>query len=138
MTLSESRTPPPVVERRSAVRVMVQLDATVDDGKVARMYQTQDLSRSGMLLHTRKPLPIGTRVAVQFLFPGDPILSSTPLPGGYGFVESEAEVVRHTHPQKERTSGMALRFVDMATRGQQLLTDFLSLQQTRTSSTLID
>lgn len=115
-------------DRRSAVRVMVQLDATVDDGKMARMYQTQNLSNSGMLLRTPKPLPVGTRVAVQFLFPGDPILSKSKLPGGYGFVEGEAVVVRHTHPVKEAIEGMALRFLALESRGRAMLSDFLSAQ----------
>jgi c-di-GMP-binding flagellar brake protein YcgR len=113
-------------DRRSAVRVMVQLDATVDDGKMARMYQTQNLSNSGMLLRTHKPLPVGTRVAVQFLFPGDPIISKTKLPGGYGFVEGEAVVVRHTHPVKETIQGMGLRFLALESRGRAMLSDFLA------------
>ena len=115
-------------DRRSAVRVMVQLDATVDDGKMARMYQTQNLSNSGVLLRAHKPLPVGTRVAVQFLFPGDPILSKSKLPGGYGFVEGEAVVVRHTHPVKEAIEGMALRFLALESRGRAMLSDFLSAQ----------
>lgn len=127
--LSGAMASPP--EERSSVRVMVQLDATVDDGKMARMYQTQNLSNSGMLLRTRKPLPVGTRVAVQFLFPGDPILTKTKLPGGYGFVEGEAVVVRHTHPVKEMIDGMALRFLTLESRGRAMLSDFLSGQVRR-------
>lgn len=114
---------------RSDVRVMVQLDATVDDGKVARMYQTQNLSRSGMLLRTRQPLPVGTRVSIQFLFPGDPILTAAKLPGGYGFVEGRARVVRHTHPVREKVKGMALQFQTLEDRGRKLLAEFLRLKQ---------
>jgi len=112
-------------DRRSSVRVMVQLDATVDDGELARMYQTQNLSRSGMLLRTHKPLPVGTRVAVQFLFPGDPVLSKVAQPGGYGFVEGKAVVVRHTHPVKEVIDGMALHFLELESRGKARLGEFL-------------
>jgi c-di-GMP-binding flagellar brake protein YcgR len=112
-------------ERRAAVRVLVQLDATVDDGKMARMYQTQNLSNSGMLLRTHKPIPVGTKVDVQFLFPGDPTLSGGALPGGYGFVEGEAVVVRHTHPVKEAITGMALRFTELESRGRDHLAQFL-------------
>jgi c-di-GMP-binding flagellar brake protein YcgR len=110
---------------------MVQLDATVDDGQVARMYQTQNLSETGMLLRTRKPLPVGTDVAVQFLFPGDPMLSRATLPGGYEFVEGQAKVVRHTHPAKERIKGMALRFSQLDSSGSQRLGNFLLTQQLR-------
>lgn len=108
---------------------MVQLDATIDSGGVARMYQTQNLSQSGMLLRTRQPLPVGTNVAVQFLFPGDPALSKRSQPGGYGFVEGEAEVVRHTHPIRERAKGMALRFLHLESPGLESLDRFLQLQR---------
>ena len=112
-------------EERSPVRVKVQLDATVDDGKLARRYQTQNLSESGMLLRTPKPLPVGTRVAVQFLFPSAPVPSRASMPGGYGFVEGEAVVVRHTHPVKEAIDGMALHFLDLESRGWARLGEFL-------------
>ena len=118
-----------VPDSRSSVRIMVQLDATVDDGKMARMYRTYNLSNSGMLLRTPKPLPVGTRVAVQFLFPGDPILSKASLPGGYGFVEGQAMVVRHTHPVKEAIRGMALCFTDLEKRGRARLAEFLGSRQ---------
>ena len=124
-------TPWPPSTPRSAVRVMVQLDATIDDGQMARMYQTQNLSQTGMLLRTRQPLPVGTDVAVQFLFPGDPMLSRETLPGGYEFVEGQARVVRHTHPAKERVNGMALQFGDLASSGAKRLGDFLLTQQLR-------
>jgi c-di-GMP-binding flagellar brake protein YcgR len=118
----QGRTP----AERTAARVMVHLDATIDDGKVARMYKTQNLSVSGMLVRTRAPLPVGTRVDIQFLFPGDPALSTSELPGGYGFVEGAAEVVRHTHPEKETFTGMGLNFVELEERGRSLLGKFLS------------
>lgn len=115
--------------RRADVRVVVHLDATVDDGKVTRMYRTQNLSRSGMLLCTRRPLPVGTCVSIQFLFPGDPTLTAAELPGGYGFVEGKARVVRHTHPARERIEGMALQFLALEQRGRQSLSDFLQIKQ---------
>jgi c-di-GMP-binding flagellar brake protein YcgR len=120
---------------RSAKRVMVQLDATIDDGKMARMYQTQNLSSSGMLLRTQKPLPVGTEVDVQFLFPGDPALSRSSLPGGYGFVEGRAIVVRHTHPVKEAIVGMGLQFLGLEERGREKLAEFLTVQLRRNGQT---
>jgi hypothetical protein len=126
---SPTSKPWPPITPRSAVRVMVQLDATIDDGQMARMYQTENLSQTGMLLRTRQPLPVGTDVAVQFLFPGDPMLSRASLPGGYEFVEGEARVVRHTHPAKERVEGMALQFKALESSGTKRLGDFLLTQQ---------
>lgn len=114
---------------RTSTRVMVHLDATIDDGKVARMCKTQNLSKSGMLVRTRAPLPVGTKVEIQFLFPGDPALTTAELPGGYAFVEGEAEVVRHTHPDKESFAGMGLNFVELEERGRSLLGKFLDTVQ---------
>ena len=104
---------------------MVQLDATIDDGKVARMCQTENLSKSGMLVRTRAPLPVGTKVEIQFLFRSDPALSTEELPGGYAFVEGEALVVRHTEPNKEATEGMGLQFLELKEHGRNLLGKFL-------------
>ncbi len=119
-------TPP---ERRSSVRLLVQLDATIDDGEVARMCQTENLSKSGMLVRTRAPLPVGTDVAVQFLFPGDPAVSEADLPGGYAFVEGRARVVRHTDPQREPVVGMGLHFLNLEEHGKRLLHRFLDGRQ---------
>ena len=132
MHASEPRTPGPSdtapADRRS-VRLMVQLDATIDDGKIARMCQTENLSKSGMLVRTSAPLPIGTKVDIQFLFRGDPALEPEQLPGGYAFVEGEALVVRHTEPAKEPTFGMGLQFVRLEEHGKNLLGKFLDLQE---------
>ncbi len=112
-----------------SVRLMVQLDATIDDGEVARMCQTENLSKSGMLVRTRAPLPVGTKVAIQFLFRGDPALSQNGLPGGYAFVEGRALVVRHTHLANETTLGMGLKFLSLEEHGKNLLDKFLDLHR---------
>ena len=114
-------------EERRSVRLMVQLDATIDDGKVARMCHTENLSKSGMLVRTRVPLPVGTEVDIQFLFRGDPALAPDELPGGYAFVEGQAMVVRHTHPANEIARGMGLRFLKLEEHGKNLLGKFLDL-----------
>lgn len=121
--------PAGVPDRRRSVRLMVQLDATIDDGKVARMCHTENLSKSGMLVRTRAPLPVGTQVAIQFLFRGDPAVVRDELPGGYAFVEGEAMVVRHTHPANELAHGMGLKFLSLEEHGKNLLGKFLERQR---------
>ena len=111
----------PVPAGRRSVRLMVQLDATIDDGKIARMCQTENVSKSGMLVRTSAPLPVGTRVDIQFVFRSDLALATEDLPGGYAFVEGEALVVRHTEPAKERTEGMGLQFLRLEEHGKNLL-----------------
>ena len=114
---------------RRSVRLMVQLAATIDDGKVARMCHTENLSASGMLVRTKAPLPVGTKVDVQFLFRSDSRLIEDELPGGYGFVQGEAKVVRHTDPVKEKARGMGLQFTRLEEHGRNLLGKFLDLGQ---------
>ena len=114
---------------------MVQLDATIDDGRIARMCQTENVSKSGMLVRTRAPLPIGTEVAIQFLFRGDDELTQRDLPGGYAFVEGMAVVVRHTHPAKEEATGMGLQFLKLEEHGRNLLIRFLELQDSDSPAT---
>jgi len=110
---------------RRSVRLMVQLAATIDDGKVARMCHTENLSTSGMLVRTLAPLPVGTNVNIQFLFRSDPPLQRDVLPGGYGFVQGEARVVRHTNPESESVRGMGLQFTRLEEHGRNLLSRFL-------------
>jgi c-di-GMP-binding flagellar brake protein YcgR len=112
---------------RRSVRLMVQLAATIDDGKVARMCHTENLSATGMLVRTCAPLPVGTKVDIQFLFRSDPRLLEDALPGGYGFVQGEATVVRHTDPVKETSQGMGLQFTRLEEHGKQLLGKFLQM-----------
>ena len=119
----------PATSPRRSIRLMVQLAATIDDGKVARMCHTENLSSSGMLVRTKAPLPVGTRVDIQFLFRSDPELIKDVLPGGYGFVQGEATIVRHTDPVKESTRGMGLRFTRLEEHGRLLLDRFLNLHQ---------
>jgi hypothetical protein len=119
----------PGTSPRRSVRLMVQLAATIDDGKVARMCHTENLSQTGMLVRTRVPLPVGTRVDVQFLFRSDPRVRDDALPGGYGFVQGEARVVRHTDPIRETSQGMGLQFTRLEAHGRELLAKYLQLSQ---------
>ncbi len=125
--MSSSTTDDSGTSPRRSVRLMVQLAATIDDGKVARMCHTENLSESGMLVRTKAPLPVGTTVDVQFLVRSDPSLLEDEMPGGYGFVQGKAKVVRHTDPVKESARGMGLQFTRLEDHGKNLLGKFLDL-----------
>lgn len=102
------------VAPRMATRIMVRLEVQLEEGKRLLMYQTENLSKAGMLIRTDHLYPIGTRVAIECLLPGD----RSPLQG-------VAEVVRHAAPDVEKVHGVGVRFVELKGDGQKRLIEFL-------------
>jgi uncharacterized protein (TIGR02266 family) len=98
------------VPPRRAARLVVHLRARLQTGEVLLMCQTENVSLAGMLVRTDQLLPIGTRVSFRFSMPGD----RDPFTG-------EAEVVRHTVQDVEKTLGIGLRFVSLPSRDAQRL-----------------
>ena len=98
------------IAKRAGSRIMVELRAEIGRGTMTRLCQTRDVSESGMLLRTLKPLPIGTRLAVRLTLPDD----SRPL-------EGDVEVVRHSRDGR----AMGLRFIDLGTEGAGRLRDLV-------------
>lgn len=95
------------IARRAPARVLVRLRAAGDGREsVARVCQTQNISTSGMLVRTKRPPPVGTRVRVELSLPDDP----QPI-------RADAEVVRHTEPRSETASGFGVRFLSFDREG---------------------
>ena len=88
-----------VAARRSA-RLLVHVEVELTEGSAMRLYQSQNLSESGILLRGGTKLEIGSKVGFEL-----------GLPGGDA-VRGHAIVVRHTTP-KEQVVGAALRFLDL-------------------------
>jgi uncharacterized protein (TIGR02266 family) len=103
-----------------AHRVGVSVTATVHAGGEAReVASSANLSESGILLRTPRPLPVGARVELELaLSDGDPPLRLA------------AEVVRHAIPEQERLRGMGLRFVDLRDAQRQRLRRFVAERAT--------
>jgi uncharacterized protein (TIGR02266 family) len=103
------------VAARKASRLMVQIEAEIDAGKLLRVCQTSNVSETGMLIHTSRLLPLDTEVDISFYLPGDP----RPIDG-------KVMVVRHTDATKEALAGMGVHFTDLATASRDKLRDFVS------------
>ena len=85
---------------RPDARVMVKVAIALGAGKVLRIAQTVNVSRSGLLIRTHEHFPPGSRLDLKMELPG----SRTPI-------EARAEVVRETNPALENVHGLGARFV---------------------------
>ena len=59
-------------DRRANVRAVVRLEVESLDLQRVPLYVTANLSRGGMFLITRNPLPERTEMRLRFTLPGDP------------------------------------------------------------------
>ncbi len=102
-------------DRRVLTTVMVKVASEQPHGRAARIWQSHNLSVSGILVRTDDTLPVGTHVETRFSLPGDPEPFIT-----------RADVVRKTSTGE--VPGIALRFVDLAARDRSRLESFLTTQ----------
>ena len=86
--------------RRLHARVMVNIAVELGSGKILRIAQTVNVSRSGLLIRTRERFPAGSTLHVKM-----------ELPGNRDPIEARAEVVRVTDPEVEDVHGIGARFV---------------------------
>ena len=103
------------VAARKTSRLMVQIEAEIDAGRMLRVCQTSNVSETGMLIHTSRLLPVDTEVGISFYLPGDP----RPIDG-------RVKVVRHTDPTRESLAGMGVHFTQLETTSRDKLRDFVS------------
>jgi DNA-binding NarL/FixJ family response regulator len=102
------------VAPRIALRALVHLKVEVHNESKRALYQTVNVSRTGMLLRGNDDLSPGTRFSFFF-----------GIPEGRRLVEGTAEVVRKANPMREGTSGLGVRFIRIAGEGQDQLESFV-------------
>ena len=87
------------VALRTSARVLVNLHVAAGNSRSTQVYETENLSKAGMLLRTGHPLAVGTEFAFDLcLSEGDSALQGT------------GHVVRHTVPDHEKVCGMGVEF----------------------------
>ncbi len=99
---------------RSDVRLLVQVEMIVASERVRQLWQTENVSLSGMLLKTRKRLPVGAVLPFSIELPED----ETPIHG-------RAEVIRYADQDAERVAGMGVRFLGFDLNGARRLGEYL-------------
>lgn len=85
---------------RPDTRVMVKVAVELGAGKVLRIAQTVNVSRSGLLIRTKEQFPPGAILDLKL-----------ELPGEKAPIEARAEVVRRADPDLEKVHGLGARFV---------------------------
>lgn len=103
--------------KRVAERLTLRLEVQIGAGKVLRMYQTDNLSSTGMLLLTEDVFPVGSEVNLEFSLPGH----SKP-------VRATAQIVRQAVPEVDGARGIGVRFTGFEGLGDEILKEYLSEQ----------
>jgi len=103
------------VAPRISLRVLVHLKVEITDQSKRALYQTVNISRSGMLLRGDDGLNPGTRFSFFF-----------GIPDGRRLVEGTGEVVRRTNSMREGTTGLGIRFIRIAGEGGDQLESFVT------------
>lgn len=85
---------------RPDARVMVKVGVELGTGKVLRIAQTVNVSRSGLLIRTTEQFPPGSTLDLKM-----------ELPGEKQQIEARAEVVRAADPVVESVRGLGARFI---------------------------
>ena len=85
---------------RPHARVMVRVAVELGAGKILRIAQTVNISRSGLLIRTSEQFPAGSTLDLKM-----------ELPGEKDAIEARAEVVRMADPEVENVRGIGARFV---------------------------
>jgi hypothetical protein len=101
-----------VVSERTKVSLEVQ--AELDDGQRTEIWQSENISSTGMLVRTPKEQVEGSEIVLHFSLPGDD------LP-----IHVEAEVVRRTTFAREDFTGAGVRFLSFVGEGLHQLELFL-------------
>lgn len=102
------------VASRRATRMLVEIEVQLGKGPSRLLYQSQNLSRSGILLRGGRRLEPGGRVRFDLA-----------LPNGES-IAGQALVVRHTTSQ-EPIVGTALRFLDLSDEQEARILDFVHM-----------
>ena len=100
---------------RASAKLMVQVEMVVESARFQRLCQTRDISPSGMLLHTRRLLPVGSVLPFSLDLPEE----TEPIHGN-------GEIVRHARPEREPTPAMGVRFLGLHGDGPARLESFIS------------
>ncbi|MEW6336897.1 MAG: PilZ domain-containing protein [Acidobacteriota bacterium] len=100
---------------RISLRTVVQMDVRIGRERELALYQTENLSSSGMLVRADRTFPVGTRFDFELTLPGQ----VNPIAG-------TAEIVRHTDAAHEKVRGFAVRFLSFKADGRDTLESFVA------------
>jgi CheY-like chemotaxis protein len=103
------------VAARRASRMLVQIKVELGAAQMLRAWQSVDVSESGLLLRTERPLPLETTVSMRFS-----------LPYSTRGIQAEGRVVRHTDPDAEGLVGLAVHFDSISDDDREAIATFIA------------
>ena len=102
------------IAARTESRLLVKTSCDCEGEVYDRVFQTVNISESGLLLRSGSSLPIGDRLRFALSLPE----SEEPVRG-------LAEVIRHTRPELEGLEGTAIRFLRVELEDRKRLAQFI-------------
>ena len=103
------------IAMRAAARLDVELELEAEIDRDRRHCRTRDISRSGMLLDSTEPLPIGTEFVFNFTLPE----RFTPIHG-------RGQVVRHEGSVQSPRAGMGVKFIEFPEGAEEAIGSFVN------------
>lgn len=103
------------VALRAKARLAVELSARLENESLQLFCQTVNVSEGGILIRSRRALPIGTQVQLTLS-----------LPGESESIKAVGEVLRHTVPGVDPVQGLAIRFLELEGDGHTRLAEFVA------------
>lgn len=108
------------VAARLAIRIPIRLEVGIEAGRTSRFCETRNISRSGILISSSRPLSIESNFRFELTFP----YTLAPLNGF-------AEVVRHTDTNVEGTTGFGACFLSLSEEDDVRIQSFIQNELTR-------
>ena len=108
------------VASRLAVRIPIRLEVGIEAERFHRFCETRNISSSGLLISTSRPLPVGMKFNFELT-----------LPYTLGPITGIARVVRHTDPDHEGTTGFGSCFVSLNDGDEARIKSFIQSQMPR-------
>ena len=108
------------VAARLAVRIPIRLEVGIEAERFHRFCETRNISSSGVLISTSRPLSVGMRFNFELT-----------LPYTLGPVTGIAKAVRHTDPEHEGTTGFGSTFLSLNDGDEERIQSFIRSQLPR-------
>ena len=103
------------VAARRASRLLVQIKVELGAAKILRACQSVNISESGLLLRTERPLPLETEVDLKFS-----------LPYSTRGIQAQGRVVRYTDRDAEGLVGLAVHFDSISGEDREAIATFIA------------
>ena len=103
------------VAARRASRLLVQIKVELGAAQILRACQSVNISESGLLLRSERPLPLETEVDLRFT-----------LPYTKRTIQAVGRVVRYTDPDAEGLVGLAVHFDSIRQKDREAIAAFIA------------